>query len=147
MRIVEVRADRLRCDGDPDRLRQALDNVLGNALQFAPPRSEITVSVGVDGSCAHIGVTDEGPGFPEALLPVAFERFRRADSARTRGEPPGPAHIDTGTGLGLAIVQAVMRAHGGEATAANRSDGTPGAVLTMQWPATRNPADDRAGSQ
>ncbi len=60
-----------------------------------------------NGERAELSVADEGPGFPEAFAPRAFERFTRADEGRTGG----------GAGLGLAIVRAVARAHGGDASA------------------------------
>ena len=68
-------------------------------------------------------VRDEGPGFPPEFIAEAFERFTRADHARSRG----------GTGLGLSIVQAIARAHGGEARAANDPDG--GARVSIELPA------------
>jgi two-component system, OmpR family, sensor kinase len=61
----------------------------------------------------ELHVTDSGRGFPPAFLPHAFERFSRAGAARTTG----------GSGLGLAIVEAIAQAHGGNAAAANRTDG------------------------
>jgi signal transduction histidine kinase len=86
----------------------------------------VTVSVRRDRDQVVIEVVDDGPGFPTEFLPHAFERFRRADGARTR-EGEG------GTGLGLAIVQAIALAHGGTVAAANQPDG--GAVLTLRLPA------------
>jgi signal transduction histidine kinase len=71
-----------------------------------------------------IEVRDDGPGFPEAFLPHAFERFRRPDTGRSRD--------DGGAGLGLAIVQAICAAHGGRATAVNRPGG--GAVVSLWIP-------------
>jgi two-component system, OmpR family, sensor kinase len=67
-------------------------------------------------------VADEGPGFADEVLPVAFERFTREDEARGNGA----------SGLGLAIVDAIARAHGGSARAANEPDG--GAVVTLALP-------------
>ena len=67
-------------------------------------------------------VSDDGPGFPPDYLPHAFERFSRADVARSAG----------GSGLGLAIVDAIARAHGGSVEAAHCSEG--GAVVTMLIP-------------
>lgn len=113
--------------GDPDRLRQALDNILANALRYAPAGSEVTVRCGADGPHGvTLQVRDCGPGFPAALLPHAFDRFRRGDASRNRvdQEPHG------GTGLGLAVVRGIAVAHGGTATAAN--DG--GAVVTLRLP-------------
>ena len=91
---VRVEADRLR-------LEQALANLVDNALRYG----EGTVELGAasENGAVTLRVRDHGPGFPPELADHAFERFTRADRARSRG----------GTGLGLAIVDAVARAHGG----------------------------------
>lgn len=109
---------------DGDRIRQAVDNLLDNALRFAPPGSAILLSAAADGSDLGIQVRDDGPGFPPGFLPHAFERFRRPDTGRSRE--------DGGAGLGLAIVRAVAAAHGGTATAANRPGG--GAMVSLRLP-------------
>jgi signal transduction histidine kinase len=111
-------------DLDPERIRQAVDNLLDNALRFAPGGSAIVLAARADGSDLDIEVRDEGPGFPADFLPHAFERFRRPDSGRSRG--------DGGAGLGLAITAAIVAAHGGAATAGNRPDG--GAVVRLHLP-------------
>ena len=79
----------------------------------------------VENGTAALRVSDQGAGFPPAFLPHAFERFSRVDVARSGG----------GTGLGLAIVEAIARAHGGSAAAANGPDG--GAEVTLSIPAHR----------
>jgi signal transduction histidine kinase len=117
--------------GDPDRIRRALDNVVANALRFSPDGGCIEVGVTESAGHAELTVTDQGPGFPPDFLPVAFERFRRHDPARTRIEQDGGEQASTG--LGLAIVRSVMRAHSGTATATNRED-SPGARVTLRWP-------------
>jgi two-component system, OmpR family, sensor kinase len=110
--------------GEAERLRQAIDNLLSNAVRYAAPGTAVTVRLAREGSDAVIEVTDEGTGFPAEFLPLAFDRFARADDARNRAEG--------GNGLGLAVVAAVMAAHGGTAAAANRAD--RGAILTLRWP-------------
>jgi len=77
-----------------------------------------------DGPDLRVEVSDDGPGFPGAFLPHAFERFRRPDSGRSRD--------DGGASLGLAIVQAICAAHGGRATVRNKPAG--GAVISMRLP-------------
>lgn len=109
---------------DPDRVRQAVDNLLANAARFAPAGSVIVVTAREDGPDLRVEVSDDGPGFPDAFLPHAFERFRRPDGGRSRD--------DGGAGLGLAIVQAICAAHGGRATARNKPAG--GAVVSMRFP-------------
>jgi len=111
---VEAPAD-LAADVDPDRIREAIDNLVDNALRFAPTGTPIVISARVAGPDLMIEVGDRGPGFPAEFLPHAFERFARPDSGRARS--------DGGAGLGLAIVSAIARAHGGRATARNRPDG------------------------
>jgi signal transduction histidine kinase len=112
---------------EPDDVRRAIDNLLDNALRFAPAGSGVRVYARRDRSHVAIEVLDEGPGFTDEFLPHAFERFRRSDDARSRTEG--------GSGLGLAIVLAVAREHGGTASAANRPEG--GAIVRFQLPADR----------
>ena len=109
---------------DGDRIRQAVDNLLDNALRFAPRGSAIVLSATADGCDLGIQVRDDGPGFPPGFLPHAFERFRRPDTSRSRD--------DGGAGLGLAIVRAIAAAHGGTATAANRPGS--GAMVSLCFP-------------
>ena len=109
---------------DRGRLRQAVDNLVDNALRFAPTGSRIALCGRPEGQALVIEVLDDGPGFDPAFLPHAFERFRRADASRSRG--------DGGTGLGLAIVKGVVEAHGGEVNAANRPRG--GASVRIRIP-------------
>ncbi len=120
---VDVPAD-LRGRIDPDWISQAVDNLLGNALRFAPRGSVIVLAARASGTDLDIEVRDDGPGFPAEFLPHAFERFRR--SGRSRG--------DGGAGLGLAIVQAIGAAHGGVAAARNKPGG--GAVVGLHLPNT-----------
>jgi signal transduction histidine kinase len=115
----------LHMTADPDRLRQAVDNLLDNATRHAPAGSTIDVTA----SEPRVGqvtveVADRGSGFPPDFLPHAFERFHRAEAARARDSG--------GTGLGLSIVRAIARAHGGDAVAAARHGG--GAVVTIDLP-------------
>ncbi len=125
----------LPADADPDRLRQALDNLLANALRHSPEHGVVTVTVSRQEGRAVFGVADEGPGFPEEFLPHAFERFRRADTARARA--------DGGSGLGLAIVETIARAHGGRVRANNRPEG--GALVEIELPLPGTGAGDDEG--
>ncbi len=117
--------------GDADLLRQAVDNLLTNAVRHAPADSTVEVDARRDpsGDTVTLRIRDHGDGFPAAFLPHAFERFRRADAARSPAQG--------GTGLGLSIVAAIAAAHGGSAGAANHPAG--GAVVTIVLPAA--PAD------
>jgi two-component system, OmpR family, sensor kinase len=124
---LEVRAmPGVRGDLDADRIRQALDNLLANALRASSPGGLIVLEAALEAGAVQIRVVDSGPGFAEEFLPRAFERFTRPD--RARSDDSG------GSGLGLAIVQAVAEAHGGYATAVNRPEG--GAEVRMVLPLT-----------
>lgn len=98
-------------EADPARIEQALANLVDNALHHG--EGTVTLSARTADGAVELHVSDEGPGFPPDFLPRAFERFTRADEARTRG----------GTGLGLAIAAAIAAAHGGTAHAENGPDG------------------------
>lgn len=113
--------------GDHARLGQVLDNLLDNALNVAPPGSGVKVAVGACGGTATVEVRDSGPGFPQALLPRAFDRFTRGDNSRDRRTG--------GTGLGLAIVRTIVEAHGGTVSVRNRAEG--GAHVTVRLPLLR----------
>ncbi len=101
----------LELDADPARIEQALANLVDNALLHG--KGTVALTARAVNGCVELHVSDEGPGFPPDFLPSAFERFTRADEARSRG----------GTGLGLAIAAAVAGAHGGSAHAANGENG------------------------
>lgn len=109
---------------DSDRIRQALLNLLDNALRYSPPGTEITIRLSEDGHAACLEVLDQGPGIPEAHLAHLFERFYRAERSRSREAG--------GSGLGLAIVRSIVTLHGGNVSAANRQQG--GARFTVRLP-------------
>lgn len=96
---------------DLGRLRQALQNVLGNALQYTQQGGWVTVAVRQEGAWVLVCVEDNGMGISAENLPRVFDRFYRADPSRNRNIP--------GAGLGLAIAQAILQAHGGEINAAS----------------------------
>ena len=104
-------ASALTVTGDPERLRQVLDNLLGNVRAHTPASTAATVRVARDEGRATIEVADEGPGLDPDQAARVFERFYRADPSRTRGSG--------GSGLGLAIVAAIAEAHGGTARVAS----------------------------
>jgi signal transduction histidine kinase len=116
---------------DRDRVRQIVDNLLDNALRFAPAGSTIDIRLTSDEETAMLEVADTGPGLPEEFLPHAFDRFRCADSCRQRHSNQDAA-TGTGSGLGLSIVRSLARAHHGDAEAENRPTG--GAVVRVTFP-------------
>jgi signal transduction histidine kinase len=124
-RTLSARADNsTQLSGDPARLRQAISNLIENALRYG--RGPIDLYTKRADGQIEIHVTDDGPGFPPDFLPHAFERFSRVDLARS----------SAGAGLGLSIVEAIARAHHGKAQAANRPDG--GADVWLLLPASRS---------
>jgi two-component system OmpR family sensor kinase len=114
-------------DGDRDRLRQVVDNLLANVRAHTPVDAPARVELeGVDGM-ARIEVSDSGPGLAPDELAHVFERFYRADQSRSRASG--------GTGLGLSIVAAVTEAHAGRFSAAS-ADGA-GATFVIELPLAR----------
>jgi len=110
--ILEIRdePDRLVAYGDDARLRQVIGNLMTNALVHTPPEAKVTLRLfAEEGNRAIIEISDTGPGLSEAQKARVFERFYRADEARTRRTD----RAATGTGLGLAIVAAIVRSHHG----------------------------------
>jgi len=110
--------------GDHDRLRQIVDNLLSNIRSHTPADSPVHVTVGRDNGEAVIEVTDEGPGMDGQDLERVFQRFYRADPARSRARG--------GAGLGLSIVAAVAEAHGG--SVAVRSEPGHGSTFRIVLP-------------
>jgi two-component system, OmpR family, sensor kinase len=104
-------SDSIALEADRIRLEQALGNLVDNALRHGS--GSVLVSAVERNGRVEFHVLDEGQGFPPAFLPHAFERFGRADEARTSG----------GAGLGLALAAAIAEAHGGSAHAVNREGG------------------------
>jgi signal transduction histidine kinase len=109
----------LGLDGDRLRLDQAIGSMVDNALRYGA--GPIDLEAKTDNGSIEIHVLDRGKGFSEEFLGRAFERFSRVSSSDRDG----------GSGLGLAIVRTVARAHGGDAHAANRSDGGADVWLTL----------------
>ncbi|HYY04501.1 MAG TPA: ATP-binding protein [Gaiellaceae bacterium] len=107
-----MRADRLR-------IEQALSNLVENALRHGDGAVRLSAA-SIDG-LVEMHVTDEGRGFPPQFLGQAFERFARADGARTGGS----------SGLGLSIVRVIAEAHGGSAHVANKASGGADAWITL----------------
>ncbi len=123
-RAIAVEPSSLELCVDRVRLARAVGNLVDNALRHGS--GTVTVRAVQRGSVIELVVGDEGAGFEESVLPVAFERFTRADSARGNG----------GTGLGLAIVDAIARAHGGSVGVRRREGG--GAQVWIAVPSGLN---------
>jgi len=110
---------------DPTRIRQALGNLVDNALRHTPTGGWVRMQLRRSPGSLSLAVVDSGEGFPEALLADVFDPFRRGDPARSRDHG--------GAGLGLAIVRAVAEAHGGRVAASNNPSG--GATVELVLPA------------
>jgi two-component system, OmpR family, sensor kinase len=117
---------------DGGRLRQVIDNLIGNALQHTPPGTLVTVGVNSVPGYGQITVADSGPGMTAEQASRVFERFYRTDDARSR------AH--GGTGLGLSIAAALVDAHGGTITVDPRPPGD-GATFRVRLPLATPSAD------
>ena len=89
---------------DKDRIRQTIINLVHNAVKFNKPGGKVKISTGHDANSIIVSVSDNGIGIPREDLPHVFERFYKADKARTGG----------GSGLGLAIARHTVQAHGGD---------------------------------
>lgn len=118
-RDLRVRTTTAVVDADPNRLEQALDNLVENALSYGA--GEVLIFAESHNGVVELHVADQGPGFDDAFLSRAFDRFSRADDARGRG----------GAGLGLSIVELIAEAHGGTVGAVNRAEGGADVWLTL----------------
>lgn len=98
-------AEGMHITGDPDRLQQAVGNLLSNAARYTPSQGHITVALRPDIDRAIIDVSDTGIGIAEENLPHVFSRFWRADDARARSTG--------GLGIGLAVTREIVERHGG----------------------------------
>lgn len=112
------------CTADPLRLRQAIGNLVSNAIRHTPEGGDVTISCRATLDAVEVEVADTGTGIEPDDLPHVFDRFWRADKSRTRSTG--------GSGLGLAIVRQLVEGHGGTVTA--RSTPGEGAVFTVRVP-------------
>jgi two-component system OmpR family sensor kinase len=119
---LRVSGSDVRARVDSDRVRQAVENLVDNALRHAGTGRSVEVRADREGNRVRVIVTDSGSGFAGDVLDRAFEPFARADGGR-EGD---------GAGLGLTIVRAVADAHGGSATARNLEGG--GAAVSLELP-------------
>ncbi len=114
----------LLLNADRARLKQALANLIDNALKYTPPGGRVAVSAARVGAMVTIAVRDNGPGIPEGELPRIWDRLYRGNTA----------HGTPGLGLGLSLVQAIVRAHGGDVAVASRP--ANGSVFTLSLPSS-----------
>ena len=132
-RDIRVVADeRVVVTGDEARLRQVVANVVSNALVHTPSTAAIEIRARADAESGVVEVSDEGPGMAPEVSARVFERFFRADAARSRHQG--------GSGLGLSIVDATVRAHGGSVSI----DTAQGRGTTIRIAIPRQTAEDSA---
>ena len=115
--------------GEPGLLRQLVTNLAENAIKFTEAGT-VCVAVRQAGANVELAVNDDGPGIVPDAVPHIFERFYRADPARSRKVE--------GTGLGLAVVNNIVRVHGGQVTVHSKSGG--GTTFTVVLPAATSSA-------
>lgn len=106
--------------GDATRLRQAIANLVDNAVKYTPPAGSVTMRATADKGDAVVTVSDTGPGVPAAEQPRVWERLYRGDSSRS----------ERGLGLGLSLVRAIVEAHGGRVALRSGTEG--GAVFEVR---------------
>lgn len=122
-RTITLEAPRpVLVSGDSGHLRQAIGNLMANAVKHTVSGTAIQVWARQEGDIAVVTVRDHGPGLDAAALEHVFDRFWQADAAR----------VGSGSGLGLSIVDSIAREHGGAVSAANAPGG--GAVFTIRIP-------------
>ena len=115
---------------DADRMREAIDNLVSNAIKYSPIGGKITVLVTHEGKNTVIRIADEGAGLSPEDLGRLFGRFQRLSAKPTAGE--------SSTGLGLSIVKRIIDMHGGQVTADSAGPGQ-GSTFTVTLPATETP--------
>ena len=113
----------VRLSGDEELIRRAVENVIRNAIRYAPSGTPIDIELKKAGEMAEICVRDYGPGVPAEALPRIFDPFYRVDSDRNRGSG--------GVGLGLAIARRSVELHKGRLTARNSN---PGLLVSIELP-------------
>jgi two-component system sensor histidine kinase CpxA len=121
--------------GDEELIRRAIENVVRNAIRYAPQSTAVEIELRRAGDTAEISVRDQGPGVPEEALARIFDAFYRVDSDRNRASG--------GLGLGLAIARRAVELHGGTLRAENAR---PGLLVTIQLPVAE-PAARAAASK
>ena len=114
------------CNCDPDRLREAVDNLVSNAIKYTPVGGRMELSMSIDDGGIAISVKDEGPGLSTDDMARLFGRFQRLTAKPTGGE--------SSTGLGLSIVKRIVELHGGSVSAESDGPGR-GATFIIRLPA------------
>ncbi len=122
--LIADGTDPVEVEADPSRLKQVVVNLLDNAIKYTPEGGKVTITVAQRDGHAVLEVADSGLGISANDLPHVFERFYRADKARSRQMG--------GTGLGLSIVRSICMAHSGRVTVSS-SEGR-GSLFRVELP-------------
>ncbi len=122
-RIAYARGEKIALTGDPELIRRAIENVVRNAIRYAPEGSVVRVQAEMDGGCAQVQVADSGPGVPDEEIGRIFQPFYRVDDSRTTATG--------GVGLGLAIAMRAVKLHNGSIEAKNLR---PGLLVVIRLP-------------
>lgn len=130
---IDDQADQVMAD--PDRIEQAIENLFANALRHTPSGGVIELSARADGDSIVLSVTDSGAGIAAEHAPYVFDRFYKADAARTKSSE--------GSGLGLSITKAIVQRHGGTISVASRPGRT---AFTIVLPHQQDPPPDHSAS-
>jgi signal transduction histidine kinase len=120
---ISIDVPDVQIQGDPERLLQAVLNLLDNAIKHSVPDSIVFVSGQMESAQVAVEIRDQGAGISESDLPHVFEQFYTAD----------PSRQGSGTGLGLAIARRIVEAHGGSISASSTGRGK-GATFTIRLP-------------
>jgi signal transduction histidine kinase len=128
--VVDMPADLPPIEVDSGRIGQVLENVVANAMKYAPEGTPVVIGAGVEGDSLVATVDDDGIGIPEADRRLVLEPFHRAGNVRESRIP--------GTGLGLYICRRLIEAHGGELRILDRPDGRQGTRISFSLPLLAN---------
>ena len=120
---VSIEPDLPAIKADPERMQEALSNLVSNAMRFTPAGGQICLAARREGDAVWLEVKDTGSGIAPEVLPHIFERFYQGDDSRQEG----------GSGLGLAIAKSIIELQGGKISAASAGVGA-GSVFSIQMP-------------
>jgi two-component system sensor histidine kinase CpxA len=128
-RLTYERHEPVTVEGDPELLRRAVENVIRNAIRYAPRESAVDVSLSRKNGTATMDVRDRGPGVPEEAIPRLFDPFYRVETDRDRSSG--------GVGLGLSIARRAIELHKGSIRARNAQ---PGLEVELELPVANGKA-------
>jgi signal transduction histidine kinase len=111
---------------DAEKLEQAMENLMSNAIKYTEDGGTITVALEADGDRARLSVRDTGAGIDPALIPTLFAKYHRLNGSGTRSA--------VGTGLGLLIAKEIVEAHGGHISVSSTGVSGEGSIFVVEIP-------------